>query len=453
MKTEPKRKRNNDDFNKLSKFAVSVSILAALTFVFAEVWLWVNANLVDIWAFDKRGNILMVTLYFVLQYIMSRVYGAFKIGFYKVWDIVYSQALTTVIVDVLMYIIASLVARELLPLAPFGVMYVIQLAVIILWAQICTFANDKLFPPRDMVLIYSNHSVTNLVQKMAYRDDQFRVCEAVKAEEGLDYIFDRIKDYDGVIICEIQGSDRNDILKYCYDNGKRVYVIPKISDIMIRGGENVHMFDTPLLLCRNSGLTFEERFFKRTMDIVLSAIGLLVMAIPMAITAIAIKLDDGGPVFFRQDRVTKDDKVFKIIKFRSMKVDADAEDGAHSATKDDDRITRVGKVIRAIRMDEWPQLINILKGDMSIVGPRCEMVENVEKYTREIPEFKYRTKVKAGLTGYAQVYGKYNTTAYDKLKLDLYYIENYSLRTDIRIILMTVKVLFMRESTEEFEES
>ena len=303
-----------------------------------------------------------------------------------------------------------------------------------------------------MVLIYSNHSVTNLVQKMAYRDDQFRVCEAVKAEEGLEYIYDRILNYDGVIICEIQGPDRNDILKFCYDNDKRVYVIPKISDIMIRGGENVHMFDTPLLLCRNSGLTFEERFFKRITDIVLSLLGLIVMAIPMAITALAIKLDDGGPVFFRQDRVTKDGKIFKIIKFRSMKVDADADTGAHSATKDDDRITRVGKVIRAIRMDEWPQLFNILKGDMSVVGPRCEMVENVEKYTKEIPEFNYRHKVKAGLTGYAQVYGKYNTTAYDKLKLDLYYIENYSLRTDLRIILMTIKILFMRESTEEFTE-
>ncbi|MBO4446277.1 MAG: sugar transferase [Clostridia bacterium] len=451
MENIPKRKRNNDEFNKLSKFAVSLSILAALTFVFAEVWFWINANLVEIWAFDKRGNILMVVLYFILQYIMSRVYGAFKIGFYKAWDIVYSQALTTVMVDILMYIIASLVARELLPVAPFGVMLLIQFAVIVIWAHLGTFLNDKIYPPRDMVLIYSNHSVTNLVQKMAYRDDQFRVCEAVKAEEGLDYIFSRIKDYDGVIICEIQGSDRNDILKFCYDNNKRVYVIPKISDIMIRGGESVHMFDTPLLLCRNSGLTFEERFFKRLMDIVLSLIGLIIMAIPMLITAVAIKLDDGGPVFFRQDRVTKDDKVFKIIKFRSMKVDADADTGAHSATKDDDRITRVGRVIRAIRMDEWPQLINILKGDMSIVGPRCEMVENVQKYTQEIPEFKYRTKVKAGLTGYAQVYGKYNTTAYDKLKLDLYYIENYSLRTDIQLIFMTIKVLFMRESTEEFE--
>ena len=454
MALEKQRKRNNDEFNKLSKFAVTLSILVLLTFVFAKIWSWINANLVEIWAFDTRGNYLIVALYFVLQYVLSRVYGAFKIGFYKVWDIVYSQALTTIMVDVLMYIVMSLVARKMLPIYPVAIMFAIQLIVIIAWAWLCTSLNNKLFPPRDMLLVFSDHSVTNIVEKMAFRDDQFHICEAVNiTERGFDYVTERADIYDGVIICEIPGSDRNNILKFCYDNNKRVYVIPKIADIMIRSGENIHLFDTPLLLCRNAGLSFEERFFKRLLDIVLSLIALVVMAIPMAITAIAIKLNDGGSVFFTQDRVTKDGKIFKVIKFRSMRENADADnDGkAHSVTKDDDRITKVGKVIRAIRMDEWPQLINILKGDMSIVGPRCECVENVEQYTKEIPEFKYRNKVKAGLTGYAQVYGKYNTTAYDKLKLDLYYIENYSLRTDLRIIFMTVKILFMRESTEEFE--
>lgn len=453
MENKNVRKRNNDDFTKLSKFAVTISILVLLTFAFAKVWFWINQNLVEIWPFDTNGHYLMIALYFALQYILSRVYGAFNVGFYKAWDIVYSQALTTIIVDVLMYVVTSLVARILLPATPFVALFGIQLAIIIIWSIFFTFLNNKLYPPRDMLLIYSDHSVTNIVQKMAFRDDQFHVCEAIKAEEGMDAIKERIDVYDGVIVCEIPGSDRNDVIKYCYDTNKRVYVIPKIADIMIRSGENIHLFDTPLLLCRNSGLTFEERFIKRTMDIVLSLLGLIVMAIPMLITAIAIKLNDGGSIFFKQERVTKDGKIFKVIKFRSMRENADADnDGkAHSVVKDDDRITKVGKVIRACRMDEWPQLFNILKGDMSIVGPRCECVENVEKYIAEIPEFKYRNKVKAGLTGYAQVYGKYNTTAYDKLKLDLYYIENYSIRTDVRLIFMTVKVLFMRESTEEFE--
>ncbi len=448
------KKRNNDEFNKLSKFAVSLSILVGLTAVFAFSWIWINRNLVDVMPFDKRGHYLIITLYFILQYIFSRVYGAFQVGFYKVWYVIYSQTLTTVIVDVLMYLITCLVARAMLPVGPYFAMLLMQFAIVLVWAIICTELNNKLFPPRKMVLVYSDRSVTNIVEKMAFRDDQFIISIAAKIDElGVIGVEEIINQYDGAIICEVDATDRNDILKYCFDNNKRVYVIPKISDIIIRSGETVHLFDTPLLLCRNSGLTFEERFFKRLIDILFSVLGLIVMAIPMLITAICIKAYDGGSVFFKQDRVTKDGKIFKVIKFRSMRENADADNGgkAHSVVKDDDRITPVGKVIRAIRMDEWPQLFNILKGDMSIVGPRCECVENVEKYTEEIPEFAYRTKVKAGLTGYAQVYGKYNTTAYDKLKLDLFYIENYSIRTDISLMFMTIKVLFMKESTEEFE--
>ena len=286
---------------------------------------------------------------------------------------------------------------------------------------------------------------------MSARDDRFIICEAVNIDEGFDYIKERVMAYDGAIICDIPGSLRNDILKFCYDNGKRTYVTPKVSDIIIRSGENLHVFDTPLLLCRNTGLTFEQKVIKRIVDILLSLIALVITSPFMLITAILIKAYDKGPVFYKQARVTKDGKVFDIIKFRSMIPNAEADGKSRPAVSDDDRITPVGKVIRAIRFDEMPQIFNILKGDMSIVGPRPERTEHVEKYTKEFPEFAYRLKVKAGLTGYAQVYGKYNTTSYDKLKLDLFYIENYSLRTDIRLIFMTIKVLFMKESTEGFD--
>jgi lipopolysaccharide/colanic/teichoic acid biosynthesis glycosyltransferase len=165
----------------------------------------------------------------------------------------------------------------------------------------------------------------------------------------------------------------------------------------------------------------------------------------MAIIAIAIKIDDGGPVFFRQDRVTMNGKVFSILKFRSMIVDAEKNGAVIPAIDNDPRITKVGKIIRKIRVDELPQIFNIIKGEMSIVGPRPERVEHVEKYKKEIPEFKYREKVKAGLTGVAQVYGKYNTSAYDKLKLDLMYIQNYRILLDIEIIFQTIKILFEKE--------
>ena len=153
-----------------------------------------------------------------------------------------------------------------------------------------------------------------------------------------------------------------------------------------------------------------------------------------------------------QKRLTIDGRVFEVYKFRSMIVDAEKDGVARLASKNDNRITPIGKFIRAVRLDELPQLLNILKGDMSIVGPRPERPEIAKEYEKTMPEFAYRLKVKAGLTGYAQILGKYNTTPRDKLLLDMMYIEKYSLFLDIKLMLMTIKILFMSESTEGIDE-
>ena len=263
----------------------------------------------------------------------------------------------------------------------------------------------------------------------------------------------KIKKYEGVVIGDIPANIRNQILKFCYGEGIRTYTMPKISDILIRSAESLHIFDTPLLLSRNIGLTAEQKVIKRMLDIVGSVCALFITSPVMILTMCAIKLYDRGPVFFTQDRCTQNGRIFKIYKFRSMIVDAEKRRGeVIPAKEDDERITPVGKFIRKTRIDELPQFIDILKGDMSVVGPRPERVEHVEQYTAEVPEFSYRLKVKGGLTGYAQIYGKYNTTAYDKLKLDLMYIQNYSILLDLKLIIMTGKILFVKESTEGFEE-
>ena len=195
-------------------------------------------------------------------------------------------------------------------------------------------------------------------------------------------------------------------------------------------------------------------FIKRLTDIILSFIGIVVLAVPMLFISIAIKIDDPGPVFFTQKRVGQKKNgqltYFSLYKFRSMKMDSEVK-GAQLAKKEDDRITPVGKLIRRIHFDELPQIFNILKGDMSLVGPRPERPEIAALYSERIPEFDYRLKVKAGLTGYAQVYGKYNTTPYDKLKLDLTYIETYSLKLDLKLLMLTFKILFQKENTEGVE--
>ena len=214
------------------------------------------------------------------------------------------------------------------------------------------------------------------------------------------------------------------------------------------GSKTVILDDKPLVSAVVRDLTLEQRFVKRAMDLVISCVGLIVFGPLMLVCAALIKAEDGGHVFFRQLRATKGGKLFKVYKFRTMKEENSIN---KSVTSDDDRITKVGKILRKFRIDELPQLINIIKGDMSVVGPRPEMIENVDKYTEELPEFSYRLRVKGGLTGYAQIAGKYNTSPKDKLVLDLMYIEKYSLWLDFKLILQTVTVLLKAsDSTAAF---
>ena len=242
--------------------------------------------------------------------------------------------------------------------------------------------------------------------------------------------------------------DRNVILKYCFQNSIRSYSVPKISDILLKSSNELNLFDSPLLLSRNMGLSIEQLFAKRLIDIIGALIGIIVSLPFFIIIGICIKLTDGGPVLYKQTRLTKDGKPFEIYKFRTMIQNAEKDGIPRLAAEGDPRILPIGRLLRRTRLDELPQIYNILKGDMSLVGPRPERPELVEEFTAEIPEFPSRMKVKAGLTGYAQVYGKYNTTAYDKLKLDLTYIRNYSVLLDLKLIFMTPKILFLKESTE-----
>ncbi len=195
-------------------------------------------------------------------------------------------------------------------------------------------------------------------------------------------------------------------------------------------------------------MSIEQALFKRSMDIAFAGAACLVSFPLILATAVAVKLQDGGPVLYKQKRLTIHGQEFYVYKFRSMRVDAEKDGVARLASNGDSRVTPVGSFIRKVRLDELPQLFNILKGDMSIVGPRPERPEIARQYESEMPEFRYRLRVKAGLTGYAQIFGKYNTTPYDKLKLDLHYIQNYSLMLDLKLMVQTVKILFMRESTE-----
>ena len=300
--------------------------------------------------------------------------------------------------------------------------------------------------------MHGDRPIEDILKKFAGRKDKFEVSKCMHINTGIDAIKrEALERYDAVVLWDISVEARNKILKFCYGQSIRTYIMPKIPDVILKGAEELHLFDTPLLLTREYVLTIEQRFMKRCIDLV-CALLLFIIASPfMLLTAIAVKLYDGGPVLYKQLRCTIDGKQFYILKFRSMRVDAEKDGVARLASKNDSRITPVGKFIRKVRLDELPQLINIIRGDMSFIGPRPERPEIIAQYMEIMPEFAYRMKVKAGLAGYAQVYGKYNTTPYDKLKLDLAYIENYSVWLDVKLMILTIKVLLWPDSTEGVE--
>ncbi len=449
---------NQQSKASIFKLLYSAVILGVHTVMFYYVLFFKYNKILE--APLDSGGYLMVVLYAVILFVMFQIMGALKVGHNKKSNIILSHIIGIAFTDVLSYLQLSLVHRAFLPVYFIGIMFIAQIVVTIIWTMVVFKLDSKYIPVKKLILVYGDKSAEQIIYKMLEREDRYRICESVRytgssilTDDNFDYVKERIKNYESVIIYCLESSVRNDLLKFCFDNNIEVYLPPRISDIIIRGATEIEQFDSPLVVCRNCSLTAMQLWLKRAFDIVISLTGIVVSSPILLIIAAAIKLYDGGPVIFKQKRVTIDEKVFDIYKFRSMVVDAEKNDMVIPATDDDPRITPVGRIIRKVRFDELPQLFNILKGDMSVVGPRPERVEHHKAYTEQIPEFHFRTKVKAGLTGYAQVMGKYNTSPYDKLLLDLEYIQQFSFFLDFRIILLTVKVLFMKESTEGFKDN
>lgn len=429
---------------------IKFMITFAVTTGFVQVWV---ANYTES-LFSNKGNYVVVFSFLLLFVTFSSLYGAFQIGIYRIHEIIYSFFLSIILTNTVMYLELSLIARELVDLPPliFGIIY--QFAVAAICSVCANMIYFKLYSARKVVAVFSDDVYGfELIKKMSRISERFKVECGLNAERStFEQIKRQIDKYEAVVICGIDKNLQKQIISYCYTKEKRTYLLPDITDIIINNSYSMQISDTPVLMSRNRGLTLEQRAIKRLLDIIISAVGIILTLPITIICAIAIKADDGGPVFYRQNRITKDGAIFNILKFRSMRVDAEVT-GAQKAVNDDDRITRVGKIIRACRLDELPQLINIFRGEMSLVGPRPERIENVYEYSSKYPEFELRHKVKAGLTGFAQLYGKYNTRPEDKLHMDLTYIENYSLPLDFKLIILTFKVLFMKESTEGFDRS
>lgn len=402
--------------------------------------------------FYAKGDYLVVALFFVLFIIFGRVYDAFLMSMQRISEIVYAQFLAVAVSDFIMYIVIWLLSKHLPNILPGVAALVGQVILAAVWAYNAHHAYFKIFPPQATAVIYDTRQGTEKLIGKYGLDSKYKVVLTATADECIANLA-MLDGVSTVFMSGIHSHDRNVILKYCVENNIGTFVIPRIGDTIMSGAYPMHMFHLPMLKVGRYHPQPEYLFIKRLLDIVISAAALVILSPIFLITAIAIKATDHGPVFYKQIRLTKDGKEFGILKFRSMRVDAEKDGVARLSSGDhDDRITPVGKVIRACCIDELPQLVNILKGELSIVGPRPERPEIAAQYCEEMPEFSLRLQAKAGLTGYAQIYGKYNTTPYDKLVMDLMYIAHPSIVEDLKIMFATVKILFMPESTEGISE-
>ncbi len=431
-------------------FFVKVLWIAVCTVIFLAIWMKFYENKLYE-PFYKRGNYAVSLIYALIFWRLSKLYGCFDIDLKKPSEILYSTVISLTTSSFLIYIVTWLLVRELPPVLPLLGHIIICSFLALGWARAAVLLSNKLNKPKKILLIYDNEQAKengiNIINKLTRKfilQNEKHVSEDIS--ETLKYI--KVTLPEAIMLCGLHSTPRNAILKFCATSGIPVYIRPNIGDYLIGDAREIQMANLPVKVYEKSEKDLAYLFLKRFFDIVLSIAGLIIASPIMLITAIAIKIYDGGPILYSQVRLTKNRKEFNIYKFRSMRIDAEADGKARLASVGDDRITPVGRIIRATRIDELPQILCILKGEMSIVGPRPERPELCKVYEREMPEFILRTEVKAGLTGYAQVYGKYNTDPYDKLQMDLMYIANQSLITDFKIILATIKIMFIPESTE-----
>ncbi len=435
-----------DKYKKFITFLISLVILLVESTMFGFLWIRFYGIDYPVATFKEADN-LMILLYAAIMYAFTSLFGGYKFGHLTIMDLIYSQALGMMVTNFITYGVMCLALREIVFPAKMIALCLYEMIFIILYNIFVYMIERKLYPPRKLLLIYGDKGPGEMKKMFGTRKDKFAIIGEVFHEESLDKIKEMMEGSDGVILHRVNSDKRDAILRICYSEDIRAYIVPNIGDIVVYCCGDTHLFDTPVLITKEHGLNYVETIIKRFFDIVMSLVMIVIFSPLMLIIALAVKLYDGGPVIYKQVRVTKNGKRFNIYKFRSMIVDSEKQ-GARLAGKNDSRITPVGQVIRNLHVDELPQFINVLKGDMSMVGPRPERPEIINKYIKDIPEFNYRLKVKAGLTGYSQVYGRYNTTAYNKLKMDILYIENFSILMDIKILLLTFKILFKKENSE-----
>lgn len=398
----------------------------------------------------SRISVIVVSTYLVVEYILVKAFDGYAIGMKRTREIVISMSAATILTDTFVFIQLCVMSKAIVSIPLLLLAMFLQLLITVPYTKLSNVVYHKINPPKSLLIIHGNERSLNTVKdKLKGYQNRFRIKKIMRYDE--EKLHRSIRAHSAVMLIDVPADKKIYILKYCYKRDKQVYYVPDIADLLINNAHHELIDDVSLFQNTRKSLTPEQIFGKRMFDVIISALGLVIALPIIAICAIFIKREDGGKVFYKQERTTINGKKFKVLKLRTMIENAEQNNIAMLATEDDPRITKVGKILRKTRLDELPQLLNVFFGSMSIVGPRPERESIAEEYCKDLPEFNYRLRVKAGLTGFAQIAGNYNTAPKDKLMLDLLYIENYSLRLDFKIMLQTLTVFMFPEKSEGFE--
>ncbi len=447
--------KHDNHLNSVKLFALKFIHYAVSIALFFFFWLLFRYNEITFVGYGYRYNYYVIIGYAVMLILFNRTYNAYLLGYARIRMLVFGQFLAQLFTVAIIWVGATIAWKQFHSPLMLLILLGIQLILDVAWSYTSTYIFFKNNPAKRTVLIYRNdldkYRFGNIKGKAVSRI--YKVVEEIQYDGTFTELREQLAGYDAIFVAGVNSRCRNGILKYCKEEGVPGFFLPHVGDVIMQDAIHIQTFDAPVLYVNRRNLKIEYAFVKRAFDIFASLLGILVLWPFMLITAIVIKLYDHGPALYKQTRLTKDGKEFKILKFRSMRIDAEKDGVARLSTGDkDDRITPIGRFVRKCRLDELPQLFNILVGDMTIVGPRPERPEIAEQYYEKMPDFQLRLQVKAGLTGYAQVYGKYNTDPYQKLEFDLLYIKDMNVLTDLRLMFATIGVLFLKDSTEGVRE-
>lgn len=423
--------------------------LGVLTLMLVFTWKWFyNAEMpVPIY---RRGYYPLALSYALLLSLLIKALKGSSLGEMRVFDVIVSQELALLLGNLSFYVPLSLLSYRILNPDFLIAMTMLQAGFIVLWCFLGNRLFFYLFRPLEMLLISDRRPDRNMGCKLSRYWERYHIGSSLPSNADRETIRAALSACHAVLLDTTDRDLQDWISMECFRRNLFLFLVPTIENVILHSSRRLHLVDTPILRTDSHRISAFDLFLKRSLDIAASALG-LILTLPLTLcSALAIRLGDGGPVFFRQERLTRDGRVFELVKFRTMVVDAE-KDGQRLASKNDSRITPVGAVLRRTRLDELPQLWNVLKGDMSLVGPRPECPALAAEYEKTLPEFAYRLKVKAGITGMAQVYGNYATAPRDKLLMDLMYIEEYTLSLDLKLLLLTVRTLCLPEKTEGVE--